>query len=106
MNPIPSSDRQQHITITKEVFGSARTIRELPNGYAFQLLNAKGLLMKTAVFIENEKLCCSFFSFAVEVEASGGPIWLQLTGREGVKLFIRAEIGEALNEAVAKAHFH
>jgi hypothetical protein len=42
----------------------------------------------------------------VAVEAAGGPIWLQLTGREGVKPFIQAEIGEALNDTVAKAaHF-
>lgn len=105
MNAIPLSSRQKHMTVTKEVFVSVLAIKELPNGYAFQLPNVKGLLLKTAELIDNERLCCPFFSFAVEVEASGGPIWLQLTGREGVKPFIQAEIGEALNEAVAKA-FH
>jgi hypothetical protein len=40
-----------------------------------------------------ERRCCPFFGFAIEVEPDGGPIWLSLTGDEGVKDFIRLEIG-------------
>ncbi|MEW6683683.1 MAG: hypothetical protein AB1451_12290 [Nitrospirota bacterium] len=95
------------MAVTKEVFSAAEAIRELANGYAFQLPNQKGLLMTTAEFIQNEKLCCPFFSFGVHVESGGGPIWLQMTGPDGVKPFIQAEIGGALPEAVAKAaDFH
>ena len=103
MNAIPLASRKQHMVLTKEVFGAVQAIRELPNGYAFQLPNAQGILSKIVAFIDNERLCCQFFSFTVEVEPAGGPIWLQLTGRHGVKPFIQAEIGEALNEAVAQA---
>ena len=103
MNAIPLASRNQHIAMTKEVFGAAQAIQELPNGYAFQLPNVQGLLMKIAAFIDNERLCCPFFSFTVSVEPAGGPIWLQLTGRDGVKPFIQAELGEAVNAAVAKA---
>jgi hypothetical protein len=38
----------------------------------------------------------SFFDFSLEVEREGGAVWLSLTGREGVKPFIMAEIGEHL----------
>jgi hypothetical protein len=103
MSAIPLASRTQHIAITKEVFGAAQAIRELPNGYAFQLPNVKGLLMKIAAFIDNERLCCPFFSFTIEVEPAGGPIWVQLTGCDGVKPFIQAELGEAVNDAVATA---
>ena len=94
------------MVITKEVFGATKAIRELPNGYAFQLPTVAGLLPKIAAFIDNERLCCPFLSFTVEVEPARGPIWLQLTGRDGVKPFIQAELGEAVNDAVATAsHF-
>jgi hypothetical protein len=59
--------------------------------------------MKVAEFIANERLCCPFFGFTVEVEPQGGALWLHLTGRDGVKSFIQAEVGAALNESVARA---
>jgi hypothetical protein len=59
--------------------------------------------MKAAEFIANERLCCPFFGFAVEVGPEGGALWLRLTGREGIKPFIQAELGEALNDDIAKA---
>jgi len=33
-------------------------------------------------------------------EREGGPVWLRLTGREGVKAFIREEIGGLLGQAI------
>ena len=103
MNAIPLASRNQHMAITKEVFGATQAIRELPNGYAFQLPTVTGLLPKIAAFLDNERLCCPFFSFTVEIEPAGGPIWLKLAGRDGVKPFIQAELSEAVNDAVAIA---
>jgi hypothetical protein len=37
MNAIAPADRQQHMAITREVFGAVQSMRELPNGYAFGL---------------------------------------------------------------------
>ncbi|MGI9167336.1 MAG: hypothetical protein ACR2G5_13325 [Pyrinomonadaceae bacterium] len=58
------------------------------------------MLVRTAEFIALERLCCPFFGFAVEVEREGGAVWLILTGREGVKPFIIAEIGDHLTASV------
>src|SRR5262245_29678519 len=93
MTAIPSSLRKQHSDLIKELFGSVESTQELPNGYAFRLKNQEGLLLKAAEFIDRERLCCPFFSFAIEVESEGGAVWLRLSGPEGVKPFIRAEIG-------------
>jgi len=30
-----------------------------------------------------------YLTFALEIEREGGPVWLRLTGREGVKEFMR-----------------
>lgn len=79
-----------------EVFRAVQEIHELPNGYAFRLPNEATILLKTAEFIMREKLCCPFFGFSVEVEPESGPLWLRLIGGDGIKPFIRAEIGAAL----------
>jgi len=103
MTAIEPAQRKQHVVTAIEVFRGVQEIHELLDGYAFRLPNDPTLLLKTAEFIMREKLCCPFFGFKVEVEPEGGPLWLQLTGREGVKPFIQAEIGEALNDTVARA---
>ena len=42
-------------------------------------------------WVAGERLCCPFFDIDVHVEREGGSLWLRLTGREGVKQFIRAD---------------
>lgn len=97
MDAIEADKRPQHIATAKHLFSSISEIKELSNGYAFRLSNESEVLLKVAEFISLERLCCPFFDFTLEVEREGGSIWLHLTGREGVKPFIRAEIGEFLN---------
>ena len=94
MEAIEPSKRQQHIATTKFVFAAVNEIRELPNGYAFHLPNESEMLRRVGDFISLEQLCCPFFGFTLEVERERGAVWLQLTGREGVKPFIQAEVGE------------
>jgi len=103
MNAIGLVNRVRHLNTILKVFRSVQYIQELPNGYAFQLPNDTTLLRKSIEFIANERLCCPFFGFMVEVEPNGGKLWLHLTGQDGVKPFIQAEIGEFLNESVARA---
>src|SRR6185436_16363361 len=42
---------------------------------------------------KRERLCCPFFTFEIVAEREGGPLWLNLRGRKGVKAFINAELG-------------
>ena len=48
---------------------------------------------KLADFVTLERLCCPCFTLAVTLARDGGPLSLAITGREGVKPFIRAEFG-------------
>lgn len=57
--------------------------------------------MKAASFITKGRLCCPFFGFSLQLDPEGGAPWLSLTGREGVKPFIQAEIVHTLNAADA-----
>jgi hypothetical protein len=71
---------------------SAQERRELPDGYAFRF--AAEQYAEITAFIANERLCCPFFHFALDVMPDRGPIWLHLTGREGVKALLAAEFGQ------------
>ncbi len=101
MDAIELSKREPHIATAKHLFSRVNEIRELQDGYSFRLHDEPDLLQKLGQFIALEKLCCPFFGFTVEVEPEGGAVWLKLTGREGVKPFIRAEIDEFVRSSIA-----
>ena len=96
MTAIAPEQRGAHLATIERLFRSVEAIRDLPNGYAFQLSNESDILRLAAEFVTLERLCCPFFGFTIEVEREGGAVCLSLTGREGVKPFIMAEIGEQL----------
>jgi hypothetical protein len=100
MTAIAPEQRGAHVATIKKLFHLVRSIRELPDGYAFELHNESDLLLTAAEFIVNERLCCPFFDFALEVEREGGPVWLSLTGRDSVKPFIMAEVAGHLGVKV------
>ena len=91
MHAIPEEMRSLHETNAKQIFAAAWEMRELPTGYAWQLPNETNLLQTIVAFISYERLCCPFFRFTLEVTPAQGPLWLRLTGGDGVKEFIEAE---------------
>jgi hypothetical protein len=100
MSAIEPSLRAGHIATGALLFRTAEEIKELPDGYAFRLPADADTLLKAAEFISLERLCCPFLNFALEVEPEGGPIWVRLTGRVGVKAFIREEVSGLLGGAI------
>ena len=93
MTAIAPGERGSHLAVIETLFRSVESVRELTNGYAFRLPNESDVLLKVAQFIVLERLCCPFFGFGVDVGREGGDVWLSLTGREGIKPFIIAEVG-------------
>ena len=100
MSAVEPGLRGRHAANAAELFRAVEEVRELPGGYAFRLPNDSDTLHKTAEFVSLERLCCPFLGFVLEVEPEGGPVWLRLTGREGVKAFIREEVGGLLGVAI------
>ena len=98
MTAIPQDQRQLHIDTSKELFSQIQEFRELDDGYEFRFTS--DAIVKLAQFIALEKLCCPFLNFVLEVEGESGPVWLRLTGRDGVKAFIREEISGLLGHAI------
>lgn len=93
MSAIAAEQRAAHFANIEQLFRSVESIHELPDGYTFQLPNQPEVLLAATQFITLERLCCPFFGFALEIEPEGGDLRLSLTGRDGVKSFIMAEIG-------------
>lgn len=85
LTAIPAEVRAQHLASLPEIFQAAQDVQELANGYAFKFQNEPGRFRSLANFVEYEQLCCPFEGLAVEIEPSGGPIWLRLTGESAYK---------------------
>lgn len=78
---------------------SVQKVREVANGYEFRHAAHVSVLLLLAEFIRLERRCCPFLEFTLNVETEHGPAWLMLTGPEGVKEFLRAELGFEEKEA-------
>jgi len=92
MTAIPAEQRPVHLSASRGLFSQIRETTDLSDGYEFRFDNDPDVIRRLAEFVALEKLCCPFLSFSIEVEAENGPLWLRLTGRDGVKEFIREEI--------------
>jgi hypothetical protein len=84
--------RSTHVESARQLLNrGAQEVQELPDGFAFRY--AADQYAQVTQFIANERLCCPFFSFVLEVMPANGPIWLRITGAEGVKDFLQSELG-------------
>jgi len=92
LTAIPESVREEHITIAPQLFQTAQEVQELSNGYAIRFRNDTGKFMAVAKYIENERLCCPFFDFGMDIESNSGSLWLRLTGGDGVKELLYASL--------------
>ena len=90
---ISAEQRPRYIALAKKLVGAKQEVRELADGYAFRFSPEAATIQDLAEFIAYERLCCPFFELELVVEREGGPAWLRLRGREGVKEFIRTEFG-------------
>lgn len=68
-----------------------KQVRELPNGYAFEFPSDPASYLLVTEFTAWESPCCPFFDITVRKGRENGALWLELTGRDGVKAFIRDE---------------
>ena len=92
MTAIPAEQRTSHLAKSRGLFSEIEETRELSSGYEFRFADEPNVLQRLVDFVSLEKLCCPFLRFELEVEPEHGPVWLRLTGREGVKEFIREEV--------------
>jgi hypothetical protein len=96
MGVFTSAQRESHIQTTTELIRSVQGVQEVEDGYQFMFLNESELIRKIAEFISNERLCCPFLSFSLNIASNLEPISLSLTGPIGTQEFLRAEFNGAI----------
>ncbi len=95
LQALTSSERKEQQHISALLLKSLLDTREIREGYAFELDSGRISIRDLATWIDLERRCCPFFDFHLELRRDNGPVTLRLTGREGVKEFIRAEFPSA-----------
>jgi hypothetical protein len=91
MTAIPAGQRGPHHALIRRLMTEAvEDIGELPDGLVFRFPASE--YDAVTEFVRRERLCCPFLSFTVDLHPDHGPLVLRLTGAEGVKEFIRAEL--------------
>jgi hypothetical protein len=70
------------------LFGHAREVRELPDGYRFAF--PPDLAEQVMAFVLAERACCPFFTFELSLPTPHQVILLSVRGREGVKAVVEA----------------
>ena len=92
LTALSEAERREHTRVSEEMFAALQDVQELPDGYGFRFPATMAMLQTLATFVARERKCCPFYDFTMKVEREGGPLWLHLSGREGVKAFIRREM--------------
>jgi hypothetical protein len=84
--------RERKATVIADLKKLIKDKKELKDGYAYKFSDSDEVLTKLNEFIKSEKECCDFLSFNITTGKNKSHVWLEITGEEGVKDFIRTEI--------------
>lgn len=87
--------REDHIRVTTKLVNAMQNVREIQNGYEFVFPNETQVITGIAEFIANERLCCPFLEFGLNVKSNEPSLWLSLRGPVGTQEFPRAAFEEA-----------
>src|SRR6266478_3996313 len=86
------AERARHKQLTDKLMALRRETVESEKGYEFQYSPKEISLSELAEWVVAEGKCCPFFDFHIDLEREGALLCLRLTGAEGIKAFIRAEL--------------
>ena len=93
MSALDQDQRKRHDILTRNLLAKHVEIEELADGYGLRFPNDRLLFTALSEWATLEQLCCPFLTLTIESQHDQGPIWLRVSGRDGVKDFLRAELG-------------
>ncbi len=92
MKVFTPAERKQHEALSRHILAAVASLDERERGYSFRFDPARVSLVDLARWTDGEKKCCPFFDFQLNLDGSSQvKLSLTLSGREGVKQFIREE---------------
>jgi hypothetical protein len=84
--------QQRKKTVIAELKNQVLEKVETETGFKYKFNGSDKLLDLLISFIKTERLCCSFFVFTVTASGDNSFVWLELSGPERTKDFIKHEI--------------
>ena len=84
-------DRARHAGLIEQLKPLVEEVQELPAGYALRFTEDGSVFARLAEWMRLESVCCPFLDFKLQVVGRCGPVELRLTGRDGVKDFLRSQ---------------
>ena len=102
LHALSDAERDRHHALGEKLMSAVVKVSELPDGYALALdlkklpADAQGLpwcVVEVAQWAELESRCCPFLNFGIDLRGKDGVVTLRLTGGEGVKEFVKDELG-------------
>jgi hypothetical protein len=84
--------RQRKTTVIAELKDLVLEKSETEKGFKYKFVGSDKVLDILTDFIKTERLCCDFFVFTLTASSNTNATWLEITGPEGTKEFIKYEI--------------
>jgi hypothetical protein len=81
--------RERRETVLASIRARVQEVREIEAGIALRFDPGGDVLTALAELIELERQCCPFLQFDLRVLPANGPLWLELTGPDGTREFLR-----------------
>jgi hypothetical protein len=98
MTALSGEQRARHHELAVLLQSSLVAVRELPDGYEFEFSWSPATYAALAEVTPLEHACCPFLDIGIRIESESSKLFWRLTGREGIKPFIRAEFGAWFGE--------
>jgi hypothetical protein len=88
---IPPAERATHFALARKLFTELAEQRiDLPEGFGFRF--QADAFEAVARFVANERKCCPFINFDIQLGRDSGALWLRMTGPEGTRAVLQAEL--------------
>jgi hypothetical protein len=92
LDALTSTERKESLELRRALLAAVSETKELPDGFAVRIDTGRLPFSGLSRWVDLERRCCPFFHFQVDVAPDHGPLWLRLTGAEGVKELIKASL--------------
>ena len=87
------AEQERREELTRGLAASARSVQELPRGWAFRFADTDGLAAQVVEWMALERRRCPFLDFEVLFGAPGEAILLRVTGKaEATRELLAAEL--------------
>lgn len=79
LQAIPDAERAEHLLLADRLYGTLareRRVEEDTVAFRFDAEDYSSVVQ----YVSNERRCCAFVRFAIEVTPNHGPVWLRVAG--------------------------